>query len=301
MFNPPRTQALLANLLAFALWALATLMFKQLDHLPVWQVFAWRVLTSLLCCLALLALTRQLGNAVAGLGKAQQWPPLLASSALIACNWFLVIWAIAHGQLLGASLGYFLSPLISVWLAQWLFGEPGGKPVQWASLACLAGISLVTQADATLTGALIGVVIACSFAAYGVIRKRSPLPPLIAASQETTLIALPAACILVATGLDASWGDYQLSDASGLAALGLLTTVPLWLYVYSLAHLPLSLVGWLQYLNPTLMFVIALVVFGEPVSLTKLLGFAMIWSALLGLLLHNLSLNRWLSAGQEAP
>lgn len=293
MSDLPRTLALLANLLAFVLWAMATLVFKQLEHLPVWQVFAWRVLASLLCCLLLLGLTRQLSQALASLSQMNHWPSILASSLLIACNWLLVIWAIANGQLLGASLGYFLSPLLSVWLAQWLFDEPLNWSIALSSLVCLSGVVLIMQTDATLSGTLLGLVIASSFAAYGVLRKRSPLPALIAASQETALIAVPAMGILVTTGLGSTWVTYNLTDTGLLLSLGLLTTLPLWLYVHSLAHLPLSLVGWLQYLNPSLMFVIAIVFFEENISPTKLLGFGLIWGALLGLLLANIWQNLW--------
>lgn len=281
-------QALLLNVSAFVLWASATLLFKLLTHLPVWEVFAYRVLGSLLWCLLLLALGGALGGAWQILRTPRQLGGLLLSSGLIACNWFLVIWAVANERLLDASLGYYLSPLLSVLLARLLFREPSGRRELATAGLCLLGVLLIVAGEHNPAVPWIGLCIAASFALYSALKKRSTVPPLLGLGLETALAALPASALLLYGGLGTPASNaYSLMDWSLLAALGLITTLPMWLYIASVKALSLTTLGFLQYLNPTLMFLLAVLLFGEPAGALKLAGFGLIWCALLGLLLST--------------
>nr|WP_298138808.1 EamA family transporter RarD [uncultured Pseudomonas sp.] len=286
-------QALLLNVSAFLLWASATLLFKLLAHLPVWEVFAYRVLGSLAWCVLGLTVAGALGQAWRILGSGRQLALLLLSSALIACNWFLVIWAVAHERLLDASLGYYLSPLLSVLLAHWLFREPGGRREWLAGSLCLVGVMLIVAGEHSLQVPWIGLTIAATFALYSAVKKRSTVAPLLGLALETALAAIPASGVLLYSSIDnGATVQYATRDWLLLGALGLITTLPMWLYIASVKALSLTTVGFLQYLNPTLMFLLAVLLFGEPVGAYKLAGFGLIWCALLGLLL-SAALSGW--------
>lgn len=294
-------QALLLNISAFLLWASATLLFKLLAHLPVWEVFAYRVLGSLAWCVLGVVLVGALGRAWRILGSPRQLALLLLSSALIACNWFLVIWAVAQERLLDASLGYYLSPLLSVLLAHCLFRESSGRREWLAGALCLAGVMLIVAGEHSLQIPWIGLTIAATFALYSAVKKRSTVAPLIGLTLETALAAIPAAGLLLYSGLSADTAShYSRLDWALLLALGLITTLPMWLYIASVKALSLTTVGFLQYLNPTLMFLLATVLFGEPVGAFKLAGFSLIWCALLGLLL-SAALAGWQHRAQHVP
>lgn len=281
-------RALLLNISAFLLWASATVVFKALDHLPVWDVFAYRVLGSLGWCALLLWLGGSLAEAWRMLRSGHERWRLLISSALIACNWFLVIWAVAQNRLLDASLGYYLSPLLSVLLAHLLFGERWSRREQLTSALCLGGVLLIIAGAQNLQIPWTGLIIAMTFALYSAVKKRTETPALLGLGVETALAAVPATALLLLS----HWGapastPFRPDDWLWLLLLGLLTTVPMWLYIASVKALSLTTVGFLQYLNPTLMFILAVGLFDEKFSTLKLAGFALIWCALLGLLLSN--------------
>ncbi|MCZ4324348.1 EamA family transporter RarD [Pseudomonas anguilliseptica] len=294
-------QALLLNISAFALWASATLLFKLLTHLPVWEVFAYRVIGSLGWCMLFLALSGVLGQAWQILRSPRQLGLLLLSSGLIACNWFLVIWAVANDRLLDASLGYYLSPLLSVLLAHWLFREASGRREWLASALCLAGVILIMAGEQNLQIPWIGLTIAATFALYSAVKKRSTVSPLLGLGLETTLAAIPASALLLYSSFNAGAAlSYSHLDWVLLLVLGLITTLPMWLYIASAKVLSLTTLGFLQYLNPTLMFLLAVLLFGETVSTLKLTGFSLIWCALLGLLLSR-ALSTWQHKPQALP
>lgn len=283
----PRS-ALLLNISAFVLWASATLVFKALEHVPVWDVFAYRVLGSLVWCALLLWLGGSLAVTWRTLRSGGERWRLLLSSALIASNWFLVIWAVAQNRLLDASLGYYLSPLLSVVLAHLLFGERWSRREQLTSALCLGGVMLVVIGEQNLQIPWTGLIIASTFALYSAVKKRAETPALIGLGVETALAAIPATALLLLNHWGASVStSLRPVDWLWLLLLGLITTVPMWLYIASVKALSLTTIGFLQYLNPTLMFVLAVTLFDERFSTLKLTGFVLIWCALLGLLLSN--------------
>ncbi|MET1079298.1 MAG: EamA family transporter RarD [Pseudomonas sp.] len=276
-------RALALNISAYLLWASATLLFKYLGHLPVWQVFAQRVVWSLLFCGLLLLLYR--GRAAFSelyqlLRVPAHWLWLPLSSLLIASNWLLVIWAVDVGRLQEASLGYYLAPLFSLLLGKQLFQEPwrAGEPLSIG--LCLLGAGLIALAGGLQQLPWAGLAIALTFAGYSALKKKLGLPPLAGLSLETLLAALPAAVYLAS--LDPTASDaLGLPEYGVLVAIGAVTTLPMLFYVMSLRHLPLTTVSQLQYLNPSLMFILAVVLFKEPLSPLKMAGFGLIWGTLL--------------------
>lgn len=278
---PSTWQALVLNISAYLLWAGATVLFKALAHVPVWQLFAYRVLGALLVCSLMLWLSGHWRAARRLLAEPLLLGGLLLSGLLIASNWLMVIWAVANERLLEASLGYYLAPLCSLLLARGVFGEPFAAREGWALAVCGLGVAVLLASSGVQQWPWPGLLIALTFAAYSALKKRSSVPPWLALTLETLWVALPVAVWLIAEASQARLQPLQALDVVGLASLAVLTTAPLWLYLASLPALSLLSVSFLQYLNPTLMFVLAVWLFAEPLAPLKLLGFVLIWAGVL--------------------
>lgn len=278
--------ALPLNVCAYLLWASATLLFKRLEHLPLWQVFAHRVLWSLLFCFLILTLAFRLTELGRAVRSRRQLVLLAATSLLIASNWLLVIWSVGAGRLMEASLGYYLAPLCSILLAKsWLHERwRPGEPLNLALGA--AGVLLVSLAIAETAVPWLGLVIALTFALYSAVKKIGDVPPLAGLTLETAIVAAPVAIGMAALS-GGAWLPAAPSDRMLLIGIGLVTTLPMLFYVTSVPFLSLTLVGYLQFLNPTLMFLVAVLVFREPVDVARLAGFVLIWAALLRQLLAD--------------
>lgn len=274
--------ALPLNISAYLFWATATVLFKQLGHLSIWLVFAHRIVWSLGFCAILLTATRSWPLFWQTLRQASQWKWLWLTSLLIASNWFLVIWAIGQGHLLDASLGYYFAPLISLVLAKVGLREAWQRSERWLLLLAGSGVLVIATTAGLHSFPWLALVIATTFAAYGALKKLGQVPPLVGLTLETALVAIPAALYLLWLAQHGqTWWPPAVRDQSLLLAIGAVTTVPMLLYVLSVRHLSLSLVSNLQFLNPTLMFLVAGVLFHEAINPWRLFGFGLIWSGLL--------------------
>lgn len=288
------SQALVANICAFFLWSAATLIFNALSGIDNLQVLALRILFSMLFCAVLLAFMPQVRRSVAAL-KGREWRLLLLSSILIASNWYLVIFAISLNQLSSASLGYFLAPILSVALLKWRQKE-GVTAVEFIAIClCLLGAVMVIQARYLNSLPWIGITIAITFAWYSVLKKTRPIAPLATLTVETGFAAIPALLFIVSglvglgdSGLgDSGLGvtghsyDFTASQWGLMLLLGAVTTLPILLYIGSVVFLSATTIGLLQYLNPTLMLLVAVGVFGEKVSASVMGGFFILWSGIL--------------------
>lgn len=276
------SRALALNISAYLLWAVATILFKQLGNLSIWMVFAQRILWSLLFCVVLLAGTGGFHSLVTTIGTLRQWKYLVLTSLLIATNWFLVIWAIGAGHLLDASLGYYFAPLISLMIAKiglrerWRRGEY--LPVLFSSF----GVLLIAFSAGLNAFPWVALIVATTFALYSAIKKLGNVPPLVGLTLETGIAAVPAVIYLVyLANTTGYWLPDGMRDRVLLVGIGFVTTVPMLFYVKSVRSLTMTQVSNLQFLNPTFMFLIAIFVFHESVNEWRLVGFAMIWGAML--------------------
>ena len=239
-----------------------------------------RIVWSLLFLLGLLALRRQW----AWLGPAFRDRKLLvafaASAVLLSINWMTYIWAVGHGHVVDASLGYFITPLVNVALGYTLLHERLRSP-QWAALAlAFAGVAWLTVQAGQLPW--IGLTLACSFGVYGLLRKVATLGALEALTFETLLLAPPALIAwwwLAASG-GLSFGRGSVAGDLWLLGVGPLTTIPLLFFGAGARRLRLVTIGILQYVSPSLQFMLGVWVFREPFSQARLVGFAFIWAAL---------------------
>ena len=277
---------------AYAAWGLFPLYFLQVAGIPAWQVVAHRTVWSLAFVIILLTLLRRWAWLPLVLRQPRVLALFAASALLLSCNWLVYVWAVQNRHVVDASLGYFILPLVSVALGFVVLHE---RPRfgQWAAVALAAlGVVWLTIQSGTLPW--IALVLAASFGAYGLMRKTAPLGALEGFALETLLLAPLALAGLVYWHWQGV-GAWQIADASKLAWLvagGPLTAIPLLLFAAGARRIPLATMGMLQYISPTLQFALGIWIFNEPQSAARLIGFALIWAALLVYSLEGLWRNR---------
>lgn len=266
---------------AYVLWGLFPLYFKALADIASGEVLAHRIVWSLAVVLVLLALKSSWG----WIGGALRQPRVLAgfalSATLIALNWGLYIWAVANGHVVDASLGYFINPLVNVVFGAAILGERLRR-LQWVAVAvAAAGVAWLGWA----TGAVpwIGLVLAFTFASYGLLRKTAALGSLEGLALETALLfpfALGWLAWLAAQG-QSGFVAASLPMQLLLAAAGPITALPLLLFAAGARRIAFSTLGLLQYIGPTLQFAIGVWLYHEPFDGARATGFALIWVALI--------------------
>lgn len=279
--NSEQSKGVLSAALAYAAWGLFPLYFKQVTQVPALEVVAHRTLWSMVFVVGLLALLRRW----AWLSEVLRQPRVLGafavSSLLLSGNWLVYVWAVQHDHVLDASLGYFINPLVNVALG-FAFLRERPRPVQWAAVALAgAGVLWLTVLGGQLPW--VALTLALSFGFYGLMRKIAPLGALEGLALETVLLAPLAGAALMWWGVQGSSSFAQASMA-GMALLmfaGPLTALPLLLFAAGARRIPLTTLGLLQYIAPTLQFMLGIWLYHEPFSGSRVAGFALIWLALL--------------------
>ena len=265
---------------AYTLWGAFPLYFKTLQDIPPLEIMLHRIVWSLAFVMLVLAWRRQW----AWIGETVRRPKVLASFALsallLSSNWFIYIWAVNNGRIIDSSLGYFINPLVNVLLGFLLLRERL-RPGQWAAVAlAAAGVAWLTWQGGHLPW--IGLLLAATFGTYGLLRKTAVLGPLEGLSLETLLLfPLALAYLIVLT-----WNGHNTflaAPASSrwlLIAAGPITAIPLLLFAAGARRIPLSVLGLLQYIGPSLQLLLGVWLYHEPFGGDRLIGFVVIWSAL---------------------
>lgn len=263
---------------AFGFWGVAPVYFHAVDFAGPLEIVAHRIVWSVVVLALLILARRQWRNLVALTRREIAW--LALSGLLIGGNWVLFVWALLNDRLLDASLGYFINPLVNVVLGIVFFAERL-RPAQWLALL-LAACGVVHEIVAVGVLPWVGLCLAFSFALYGLIRKRVGVGAAVGLGVETALV-LPLA--LGYLGFAAWHGHGVLVDGSStqvllLAGAGLVTVFPLVCFASAAARLPLGILGFFQYLAPSLMFLLAIFVYAEPFRPSQLVTFGAIWLGL---------------------
>jgi len=265
---------------AYAIWGFVPLFFKLLTSVPPVEVLAQRIVWSLPLCFVIMAFRRQIGDYLAGLKDWRTLRMLLASSVLIAVNWLVYIFAVFTDHVLAASLGYYLNPLVNVLLGMVFLGERLSR-LQALAVA-IAGVGVAILLAGALDTLWISLTLALSFGTYGLIRKTAPVGSLPGLAIETTLllpISLAAAAYYVWIGDGRGFGtDFHISWL--LAAGGVVTAVPLLLFATAARKMSYAALGFVQYLAPSLTFLLSLFVFDEPLKPAQLACFVLIWTSI---------------------
>jgi chloramphenicol-sensitive protein RarD len=266
---------------AFLSWGLFPLYFHAIKHVPASEILAHRMAWSLVFLMLMLLVRRQWKWLPEVLGKPKVVGSFLASAFLLSANWFVYIWAVNNGHVVDASLGYFINPLVNVLLGMLVLKEKLRRG-QWLAIGVAAtGVAWLTWQAGQVP--YIALVLALSFGAYGLLRKTAALAALEGLSFET-LILFPLAAAylgwLVYSGQSIFVNAESDSTRWLLAAAGPTTAIPLLLFAAGARRIPMSVLGMLQYMSPSLQMLLGVWVFHEAFSPSRLVGFLFIWSAL---------------------
>ncbi|MPW31362.1 EamA family transporter RarD [Agarivorans sp. B2Z047] len=280
MPNQATKHGVIFALAAYIMWGFASIYFKSLSAVPAYEILAHRVLWSCVFVAVMLAVGKQWSAVSAVIKHPKQLAILALTSVLIGINWLIFIWAVNNDRMLDASLGYYINPLFNVVLGMLFLGERFRR-AQWLAIG-LALIGVLIQVISYGSLPWIAISLAVSFGLYGLLRKKVNLGALPGLFVET-LWLLPLAAAYLWIFADSST-SHLVNNSLGLNALllsaGIVTTLPLLCFAAAATRLRLSTIGFFQYIGPSLMFMLATSVYGEPLEPMKLLTFAFIWLGL---------------------
>ncbi len=266
-----------ALILACSIWGLAPLYYKAMGFVPPLEMLAHRTIWSMVVLGLYLVAQGRFGD-IARLIRSREWSIVLLGAVMISVNWYLFIRAIQSGYAVEASLGYYIFPIVAVLLGMLAFGERLRTPQTLA--VALAGLAVMVLTYGLGVAPWMALVLAVTFGIYGLVKKRLSASPVASVGAEVALM-LPFAVVWFAViqfdgqgHFGASWGT-----SLALAFSGLVTAVPLMLLSYGSRRVSMAAYGLTQYLNPTLQFLCAVLVFQEPFTRWHLIAFALIWAA----------------------
>lgn len=264
---------------AYALWGVLPIYFKALRAVPSVDIVAHRIVWSVPILALLLSVAGAWNEVHSALRNRRAMLLLLVTALLIGGNWLLYVYAVNSGRILAGSLGYYLNPLANVLLGRIILKERLSR-LQWAAVA-LAATGIAALAAGALSQLWISLTLCMSFASYGLLRKIAPVDAVAGLAIETTLLApIAAAWLLWSFGSGQPTFGNSSSDLALLAVAGIVTTVPLLLFTAAARLLPYSTLGMLQFIAPTLQFLIAVLLYGEPFTTAHAVAFGAIWAAL---------------------
>ncbi len=264
---------------AYFIWGLLPLYLHLLRGIHPFEFVGWRIVFTLPFCLLLVTISQEWQAVRRAITSPRTLAILCASSVLIGINWLLYIWAIQRGHALAASLGYYINPLANVLAGTLFLGEKLGRR-QWQSVM-LAAIGVALLAFGALDMLYISLSLAVSFSGYGLVRKVAPVESLAGLTIETMLLFIPG--ILIIAHYTQGTGG-QLTNAVAkidplLAASGIITAAPLVMFATAARRMDYSALGFVQFLSPTLVFILGIFVFHEPLRPIQLGSFVLIWAA----------------------
>lgn len=265
---------------AFLIWGLTPMYWKLLIQVPALEILAHRIAWGLVVVAGWMSLRGRWPELSAALRQPRTVVALAASTLLIAINWGLFVWAVNAGRVLATSLGYFINPLVSVFLGLVVLGERLNRS-QWIAVSlAAAAVTILTIRQGHLPW--ISLVLAVSFALYGLLRKTVRADAVVGLSFETIALAPLAVAFLLIQKYRgvAAFGRQGLETDILLVAAGAVTVVPLILFTLGVRRLPLSTAGLLQYIAPTCTFLLAVFLYDEPFTTTHAVSFVLIWTAL---------------------
>jgi chloramphenicol-sensitive protein RarD len=271
----------LFGIAAYTLWGLFPLYWPLLKPASPVEILAHRFVWSLIFVCVLIAIGRNWAKVRAVLRSRRTVLILTGAAVLIAANWFTYIYGVNNGLVVETSLGYFINPLVSVILGVLFFRE-SLRPAQWAAVTLAAVAVVVLTVD---YGRLpyLALTLACTFGFYGLLKKLAPVESAVGLAVESGVLVLPAIALLMVLSAhgDLAFGQVSVGHTALLMSAGVATAVPLLFFASAARAVSLTTLGLLQYLAPTLQLIFGLTVFNEPMPPVRLLGFCLVWVALL--------------------
>lgn len=273
-------KGLLAGLAAWLIWGLFPLYWRSLSPATPLELLAHRVVWAVLSVAIVLFVVKRWREVFAVFRSRRDALVLVAASIAIGVNWGMFIYGVNADRTVEVSLGYYVNPLVSVLMGVWFFAERL-RPLQWAAIA-IATAAVVVMTVEVGRFPWLAMSLAVSFGVYGLLKKISPTAPLTGLMVEA-LILLPAALALLGYLLakgQSSFGHHGVVHAGLIMLMGVVTAVPLVLFAVSAQNIPLSTLGVMQYITPTMQFLLGVAVFREPMSPARWAGFGIVWLAL---------------------
>lgn len=283
MNEPQRDDTRLGALLAFSaylFWGMVTVYWKALDDFDPFELIGWRIATSVVVLVVVLAATRRFVPLLAALGDRTLLARIMAASVLLTINWTMFVWAVVNEHVVETALGYFISPILTTMLGVFRLRERLSVLQRTSLVFAALGLAILTVAYGRVPW--IALSIAGSWSVYGYLKKQVPLGSLESLTAETLVLTVPAVLFL-AWGWDASTSVSNNATTVEwllVALSGTITAIPLLLFGAASRRTPLSILGPMQYLVPTIYFVLGWAIFDEEVSPVKLGGFSLIWICL---------------------
>ncbi len=276
----PKPSGLMPALGAYLIWGFLPLYLILVKTVPAFEFVSWRIIWTLPICLVIVHFRGQWPDLRSALADSKALRLLALSATLVGINWLVYVWAIQRGEVYAASLGYYINPLVNVLLGTLLLGETLSRR-QWIAVA-VAGIGVAVLAAGALTTLWISLTLAVSFGTYGLLRKQVTVGSLPGLTIESAILLVPS--IATAAWYAASPAGSSFDDSLGLSLAivlgGVLTAVPLLLFAIAARRMDYSTLGFIQFLAPSIVFVLGLTVFKKPLHTAEMVSFALIWTAL---------------------
>lgn len=269
-----------AALSAFSMWGLLPLFWKQLVHVPAFEVLAHRIIWTAALTVVVLVVVGQGARLLEVFRTRRQLAATAAASLLISTNGLIFIWAVAEDRVTEVSLGYYINPLLNMLLGMVLLKERPTGPQRIAIGLCAVAVAYLTVQGGGLPWP--SLVLAACFSLYGLVRKTAPVAPLVGLAVEM-LLASPVAALYLWLGPEVPLG--AAAGASGglwalLVLTGVASALPLWLFATGARKLPYTTVGVLMFIAPSLQLALAVLVYGEPFGAAQAVTFGLIWAAI---------------------
>lgn len=264
---------------AYGMWGFAPMYFKQLTAIPAAEILVHRVVWSVLVLVLLVTALGHLPKVIAALKNKRVMGVLFLSGILLAVNWLLFIWAVNTDHLLDASLGYYINPLLNVFLGRMFLGERLRTLQKAAVLLAISGVVILVVSYGDLPW--IALVLASTFGVYGLLRKQVAVDSMPGLLVESTMM-LPVAVVywIWFAGEASNLTTNALSINLLLISAGIVTTAPLLCFTAAARRIMYSTLGFFQYIGPSIMFLLAVFLYGEPLDEARLLTFGFVWTAL---------------------
>ena len=272
----------------YSLWGLLTVYWKQLEHFDAFELIGWRIVASAAVMAAVLTFTHRWQNVIAVFRDRRLLLTVTITSLFLTVNWTSYVWAVVHDHVLETALGYFVAPLGTVMVGVIVLHEPLRLAQKVAIAFALASVAVLTASYGRVPW--LALAIAVSWTVYGYMKKQVPLSPVDSMAAETFVLVAPALVIAVALAGRASSIPNSASNGQLAFAIctGLATAGPLILFAFAAHRVPLTIIGPMQYIVPTMNFLIGWLIYDEAMPTDRLFGFALVWIGLIVLTVESL-------------
>lgn len=276
-----RRRGIQAAVVAYLLWGLLTIFWKELRRVDPFELIGWRIVSASIVMAGVVTLRGRWGVLTTALRRPSTALRITVAAVLLTTNWTAYVWAIANDRVLETALGYFMAPLATMLLGMTVLGERASRLHRVALAFAAASVIVLTVSYGRPP--YVALIIAASWSLYGLLKRQIPLTPIESLAGETFVLTVPAVVLVAAL---AGRTDSVVSSATAgewvlVALTGVVTAVPLLLFAVAAQRVPFTLLGALQYLVPTINLALGWLVYGESMPAVRLAGFALVWIALL--------------------